>query len=578
MPMTMMIRPMNWAALAMLATVAFTPAPANSQPQSQRQIASPLTDADAANAVAVKQLMSTQAAQAELIEKLLGRLDQLERTKSEEAQRAESIERTHEAEVRTLQDRINELEGKVGSGESGKVLPKIAVSPKDGPTANELDQKIRVLERNNELSAEAAEAQAAARAKESPRITAGPSGFAFSSADTNFVLKLKGLLQVDSRRFFDDSAFLDGNDGFYIRRARPIFEGTFYRDFDFNITPDFGGNSVQLFDAWINYRYQPALQLRVGKFKGPVGFENLQSDSNLPFNERSLVSNFVPSRNVGLQLWGDIAGGVVSYAAGVFNAAGDGRNPNNSDFNDNKEIAGRLSFQPLKNSDGLWQGFGFGAGGSYSDINSNSLALPGTTGGTLPGYVTSGLQQFFAYNPSAGTVSADGVHWRISPYAYYTWGPFGVLGEYITMSQGVVNTTAGGRVNVADKAWQVSAQWVLTGEDASFNGVSPKNPFDVRSGKWGAWQLVARFAQADLDQDVFPVFSNPAQSAYQATAWSVGLNWWLNRNIRVLTSYSQTWFDGGGAVPPTAGGSTVPPAAVTHQDEKLFTTRLQLAF
>jgi hypothetical protein len=42
-----------------------------------------------------------------------------------------------------------ELEGKVGSLESGKVLPEIAVSPKDGPTANELDQKIRVLARNN---------------------------------------------------------------------------------------------------------------------------------------------------------------------------------------------------------------------------------------------------------------------------------------------------------------------------------------------------------------------------------------------------------------------------------------------
>ena len=481
--------------------------------------------------------------------------------------------------VQKLLNRIEQLEKKVNALEAEKPISTNVARYTDtnAVAIQDLEEQVKILKRNRELDAEAAE-MTEAKAKTTSRISAGPGGFAISSADTNFVFKLKGLLQVDSRRFFDDSPYLDGNDGFYIRRARPIFEGTVYRDFDFNITPDFGGNSVQLFDAWINYRYQPSLQLRVGKFKGPVGFENLQSDATLPFNERSLVSGFVPIRNLGLQLWGDIEGGAVSYAAGVFNAAGDARNPNNSDFNDNKTVAGRLSFQPLKNTDSLWRGLGFGAGGSYSDINSNSAALPSTTGGTSPGYVTSGLQQFFAYNPAVGTVLADGAHWRISPYAYYTWGPFGVLGEYITMSQGLVNTTTGGRANVADTAWQVSGQWVLTGEDATYTGIIPRNNFDPRAGKWGAWQLVARFAQADLDQDAFPVFANPVQSAYQATGWSVGLNWWLNRNIRVLTSYSQTWFDGGGGVPPTAGGSTVPPATVTHQDERLFTTRLQLSF
>ena len=83
-------------------------------------------------------------------------------------------ERAHQEEVQKLLSRIGELEGKVGSLESGKVLPEIVVSPKDGPTTQELDQKLRVMARNDELAAEAAEAQAAARAKETPRITAGP--------------------------------------------------------------------------------------------------------------------------------------------------------------------------------------------------------------------------------------------------------------------------------------------------------------------------------------------------------------------------------------------------------------------
>lgn len=539
----------------------------------------PLQATGDTNGVAARQLLSAQTEQAELIQKLLGRLEQLEKKNAEQTQRTESAEKAHQEEVQKLLGRIGELEGKVGSLESGRVLPEITVSPKDGPTAGELDQKLRVLARNTELAAEAAEAQAAARAKEMPRITVGAGGFALRSADTNFVLKLRGVVQLDSRSYFSDNSYLQGNDGFYLRRARPIIEGTVFRDFDFNLTPDFGGNSVQVFDAWMNYRYRPELQLKAGKFKGPVGFESLQSDATLPFNERSLVSNFVPSRNLGVQLWGDLAGGVVSYAAGVFNGGGDGRNPGNSDFNDDKEFAGRLSFQPFKNSDvAALKGLGFGAAGSYSQVNSNTAGLPGTTGGKDSGYVTSALQQFFAYNPAIGTVYADGVHWRVSPFASYTQGPFGLLGEYIIAQQGVGNSATGARANLVNSAWQVSAQWVLTGEAASFTGITPKSPFDPRAGNWGAWQLVARFAQADLASEAFPVFADPTLSASSATTWGIGLNWWLNKNVRVLTSYSKTWFDGGGNVNPAISRSLVPPATVTHQDENVFMTRLQLAF
>ena len=526
-----------------------------------------------ATTAAVNQLQSTQAEQADLIQKLLGRLEQLEKSKAEEAQRTEAAEKAHQAEVQKLQGQIKELEGKVGSLETGKVVPEIAVTPKEGPTAQELDQKIRAVERNSELAAEAAEA----RAKEAPRLSVGANGFTLSSADTNFVLKLRGLLQVDSRTFFDDSPYIEGNDGFLIRRARIIFEGTVFRDFDYLIVPDFAGNQFTLVDSWINYRYQPALQLRLGKMKGPVGLENLQADSVGSFNERSLANDLVPSRNVGVQLMGDIAGGVASYAVGVYNEDGDYRNSNNNDFNDNKELGGRIFLQPFKKSSvkGL-QGLGVGVGGSWEDVTFNVNGLPNTTGGTTPGYVTAGQQQFFAYN---NNVLADGIHWRFSPQGYYYWGPFGLLGEYVISDQGVVtsNAVATTRANLRNTAWQVAAQWVLTGEDATFNGIVPKHAFDPRIGNWGAWQLVGRVSQLNIDDDAFPAFSNPGFSASEAMSYSIGLNWWLNRNIRILTSFSYTTFDGGGNVTPP-GGSLVPPATVTSQDEKVFFTRIQLAF
>src|SRR5262245_32421891 len=93
----------------------------------------------------------------------------------------------------------------------------------------ELDQKVRVLERKAELENETAQTKSQA----SPRLTAGPEGFSFSSVDTNFVLKLRGYVQTDARFYFGDN--IPANDTFLMRRVRPIIEGTVYKYYDYRI-------------------------------------------------------------------------------------------------------------------------------------------------------------------------------------------------------------------------------------------------------------------------------------------------------------------------------------------------------
>ena len=427
------------------------------------------------------------------------------------------------------------------------------------PRVEQLDQKVRVLERKAELDQDAA----VEKARQQPRFSLDAKGFTLSSADTNFVVKLKGVIQADTRTFFKDNPASVGNDGFLLRRARPILEGTVFRDFDYSFVPDFGGTGTpSIYDAYVNYRYQPELQLRLGKFKTPVGLEQLLADRDLLFNERSLVTDLVPNRDVGVQLWGDISGGVASYAVGMFNGVGDGRNTSNGAFDDNKALAARLFFQPFKKADApALQGFGFGLAGSYKSVGSSATGLPNNSG-----FVTDGQQQFFAYTNG---VVANGDHWRLSPQATYTYGSFGVLGEYAISDQRVARGAKAQRLE--NTAWQASAQWVLTGEEASFGGLTPKRPFDPRHGGWGAWQLVARYAELDVDKAAFPNFADPAAAANSAAAWSVGLDWWLNSNIRVLTSFSRTTFAGGGRGTSSTG-------LVTHQPENVFFTRVQLAF
>jgi phosphate-selective porin OprO/OprP len=473
-----------------------------------------------------------------------------------------------DADIEALKQQLRELSQKVETLESQRATEQQAATNIANAQVQELDQKVRVLAREREIDQETA----AAAAKTQPKLVVGPSGFSAISADSNFVFSLHGVVQVDSRTFFDDSE-IKKNDGFLLRRARPIFSGTLYRDFDFKFTPDFGGSTVQIFDAYGNYRYEPWLQLRAGKFKTPEGLEQLQEDVNTSFNERSLVTDLVPNRDVGLQFWGDIDGGVLSYAAGIFNGVGDAQNSSNAAFENEVEFAGRLFTQPFKSSDiSALQGFGFGVAGTSENGTSSASDLPSTTGGTLAGYTTDGQQQFFAYNPTTGTVVANGEHWRLSPQGYYYYGPLSLLGEYAISDQGVRNTATAAEAYLHNTAWEISGGWVLTGENASFNGVTPLHPFDPHNGQWGALQVVARYEELNIDNAAFPVFANPATSASGAQAWSAGLNWYLNKNIRVNASFSHTTFTGGG------GAGTTAPAITTRQPENVFFTRVQLGF
>ena len=461
-----------------------------------------------------------------------------------------------EAEITELKKEIQALEQKVESLERQQQSQGASVS---SAQVEALDQKVRILERQHENDQEAA----VALAKTQPKLSLGANGFSFGSADSNFVAQLHAVLQVDSRSYFQNGG-INGTDGFLLRRARPIFSGTVFHDFDFYFMPDFGGSTVQIFDAYLNYRFNQALQFEAGKFKAPIGLESLVSDRDLLFNERSLVTDLVPNRDLGVQLHGDVLGGAVSYALGVVSGGTDynGTTVNTPSQND-KAFEGRVFFQPWKNTDvNALRGLGFGVAGSYLA----SHPATNSTTGLTPGYSTDGQQKFFTYN--AG-INAKGAGWRVSPQAYYYYGPFGVLGEYVISDQQVASLTKS--ADIENTAWEVSGSWLLTGEDATYGSVSPRHPFDPRNGGWGAWQLVARYAALDIDGKAFADgFASSTKNADRADAWSVGLNWYLNRNIRADLSFSRTTFSG--LTGKAASGT------VAAQPENVLFSRIQLAF
>lgn len=390
-------------------------------------------------------------------------------------------------------------------------------------------------------------------------------GFFLESPSGDFKLKLRGYLQADARAFPNNG----GDTGFNnlsLRRVRPIVEGTVYKWFDYRIMPDFGGGTATIQDAYAGINYWPEARFRAGKFKPPVSLERLQSGADLLFVERSLVQNLVPNRDVGFQLAGDFWDGILSYQAGVFNGTIDGGS-NDNDVSSEKEFAGRVFAEPAKKS-GIpaLAGLGLGIAGTYGDLN-RADSLSGLA------YRTPARSTFFRFDTSSTvSVVGDDERHRIVPQGYWYWGPFGAMGEYVFSKQGVrMSNSMTGEVERADldnSAWFAQASYVLTGEDASYKGVSPINNFDPRNGRWGAFEVAARGGQVQVDEDAFDLgFASEPTSTAGAWNWGVGVNWYLNRSFKFNLNYERTEFD-----TPVSFGGTL------RDKEDVILTRFQVSY
>jgi phosphate-selective porin OprO and OprP len=419
----------------------------------------------------------------------------------------------------------------------------------------ELDQKVRVLERLRELAADSA----AAAAKDKVSATASSKdGFSLKSADGKFSLKFRGLVQTDGRFFLSDSAFPVTNN-FLVRRARPILDVVVGKYLEFRLQPDFGQGTTVLFDAYSDVKVSPAFAVRVGKFKPPIDLERLQSASDIVFAERALATNLAPNRDIGLQLSGDLSTGLFIWQAGVFNGVPDLGN-GDGDVSDAKDFVGRVFIQPFKT--GSLAGLGVGVAGS-TGIERGTTAAP-----ALASYRTPGQQTWFRYASSTTTptsnVFADGRRSRLAPQAYFYTGPLGLHGEYIQSYQTVSRATFA-TVKLKHTAWQTTGSWFLTGEKNSYRSASPKKPFDPKAGTFGAVELAARYSELAIDDATFPNYASAASTPSKAKAWAVGINWYLARAIKLAADYEHTTFTGG-----TATGD--------REAENFVVTRVQYAF
>jgi phosphate-selective porin OprO/OprP len=404
-------------------------------------------------------------------------------------------------------------------------------------------------------------------------------GFSIKSEDGNYSLKIGGYTQVVAREFADNKRDLGYGSSIIPRRVRLIIQGTVAHDFDYYIQPDFGytntyssitapaptAYAVGLQDAWVDYKYFPWATIKAGKMKTPFDLENLQDSRYTSFTELGVTSNLSPQRDVGAQLGGSLFDDIVTYAGGIYDGAADKENSYGGwatapgDSNE-KAGTGRIFFKPFKdiNIDPL-KGLGIGYAASYGKVK----------GTDIPSYVTPGQAPIFSYNSG---VTADGPQIRTSPQAYYYYKSLGILGEKVE-SQEELEYTSGSHVyrdKPTNKAWEVTGSYVLTGEDASYNGVTPRNDFNLSSGHFGAFELVSRYGELKLDGSIFTDnFANLNTSISKENTWGTGINWYLNHNVKLAADFEQTKF---------RRGAVNGPSTDDRKTENLFTGLAQLSF
>lgn len=406
-------------------------------------------------------------------------------------------------------------------------------------------------------------------------------GLRFESPNKDFRVHVGGMFQFDGSyysadpqigapRFFGGTGPID--DAVDFRRARLHVDGTMYEFIDWVAEYDFAntvnvrsypGNppgmpptaSVPGFtDVYARMTQLPIVgNFTAGNFKEPIGFEHLVNDNFLSFMERSYNMDvfYGPYNNgfnpgVMLSDWAANERGTWALWAGP--------NQNNTfgyHVGNAYAVTGRLTYLPVYDGDGRYL---LHIGGSASSRAPDQGQFSARARGQIFSGPPGPLNPIYATTGSLAANSQSLVNLELAG----VWGPLTVQAEYSGEWVSGVSPLSGNpflvpvqQANIQGgtayfQGGYVEALWFLTGENriynrraAVFDRVIPnenfylvRNPGGAPCFGRGAWQVGVRYSGLDLN--------SVGINGGKLNSLTLGLNWYLNPNMKVQWNYDFT--------------------------------------
>ena len=406
-------------------------------------------------------------------------------------------------------------------------------------------------------------------------------GIEWLSPDKAFKVHIGGRTQFDSVFVSQEGNALDGaggingskaQDSVAFRRARFRMDGTMYEtieyaaEFDFvnsgsvdpNFVPSSGVNTIKNTinfpvptDLWWKFKEVPLVgNIVIGQHKEPLGFEHLMSSRWLNFMERSYNQDlfYGPNNNgftPGITFTDTYAGERGVWAIGAY------KNTNNDNGfgygigDGNYAGTARMTYLLIDDKE-CHQLLHVGASGSIRDPNTVSgndairfRARDMRNGPANLSTVYADTGTFFADRQYLSNLEVAGINGPWSFQAEWT-------GSWATNARTAAASPSLGTYYSTGSYAEV--HYFLTGETRDydrkagvFTRIVPDKNFRWKGGclEPGAWQAAFRYSTTNLNSQGI--------SGGNLNGYTLGLNWFLNPNMKVQWNYSlaQRSFDKG---------------------------------
>lgn len=419
----------------------------------------------------------------------------------------------------------------------------------------------------------------------------------FASGDGRFTLAIRARFQADFAGYMQDTTHpvgfagpTDLSSGSAIRRAYFGIEGKAYNDFSYELRLNAGGSDGGSFGASgvpnagegdpllnkavITYTGIPNWHFNVGVLEPAFMMEGTTSSASLMFMERPDFENIAAdtfgagdSRR-GIEVgwaktdtfWaGDNVTATFTFSG---NKTGSAQNhgsnsglatPGSGD--ENSQVLGRVT-------DRLWSD---GISNIQLGASWGTVLYSGSNGNPDGGAQTIRLRDrpeirvdgtrlidTAAINAKTADMFAFDVegNWQ-NFYLGAEYAQFSVDRQCGTLTGGAC--AGGTSTTVADHptfwGWALEGSWILTGETKAYSPSAinnevggyqapiPSRPFSMSGESWGAWELVARYTDTNLNWRPTQLASATQLAGINGgreRIVSLGINWYLNRNIRVM--------------------------------------------